>query len=84
MMSLTLYTKDYCPYCVLAKNLLTSISATYTEVDVTHNQELLMEIAAKSRMRTVPQIFLGDECLGGYTDIAALHSEGKLVTKLGL
>jgi glutaredoxin 3 len=56
-MSLILYTKDYCPYCVLAKNLLTSIGATYEEVDVTINQELLMQIVAKSRMRTVPQIF---------------------------
>jgi glutaredoxin 3 len=57
-MSLILYTKDYCPYCVLAKNLLNSIGATYEEVDVTDNQELLMEIAAKSRIRTVPQIFV--------------------------
>ena len=81
---LTIYTKDYCPYCVQAKNLLSSLGATYEEIDVTHNQELLREIAQKSRMRTVPQIFLDDECLGGYTDIAALHSEGKLRTKLGL
>lgn len=55
---ITLYTKDYCPYCVKAKNLLTSIGAAYEEVDITDNQELLMEIVAKSRMRTVPQIFL--------------------------
>lgn len=83
-MSLTLYTKDYCPYCVMAKNLLTSIGATYEEVDVTNNQEVLMDIVKKSGMRTVPQIFFRDECLGGYSDIASLHSEGKLVTKLGL
>jgi glutaredoxin 3 len=81
---LTLYTKDYCPYCVQAKNLLTSIGATYKEVDVTHDQDTLMKIVEKSHMRTVPQIFLGDECLGGYSDIAALHSEGKLIAKLGL
>ena len=81
---LTLYTKDYCPYCVMAKNLLTSIGATYTEVDVTNNQEVLMDIVKKSGMRTVPQIFFGEECLGGYTDIASLHADGKLVSKLGL
>ncbi|MFZ2256427.1 MAG: glutaredoxin domain-containing protein [Patescibacteria group bacterium] len=81
---LTLYTKDYCPYCVMAKNLLTSIGATYAEVDVTNNQDVLMEIVRKSGMRTVPQIFLGEECLGGYTDIAGLHADGKLVAKLGL
>jgi glutaredoxin len=43
-----------------------------------------MEIVAKSRMRTVPQIFIGDECLGWYTDIAALHADGKLREKIGL
>jgi glutaredoxin 3 len=81
---LTIYTKDYCPYCTQAKNLLSSLGASYQEIDVTNNQELLREIAQKSRMRTVPQIFLGDECLGGYMDIAALHHEGKLREKLGL
>lgn len=81
---LTIYTKDYCPYCVQAKNLLTSIGATYEEIDVTNDQETLMKIMEKSHMRTVPQIFLGDECLGGYSDIAALHKEGNLLPKLGL
>lgn len=81
---ITLYTKDYCPYCIMAKNLLTSLGAQYEEIDVTHNQDLLMEIAKKSRMRTVPQIFLDDESLGGYSDIAALHAEGKLTEKLGI
>lgn len=81
---LTIYTKDYCPYCVQAKNLLTSIGATYEEVDVTHDQDTLMEIARKSHMRTVPQIFLWEECLGGYSDIASLHAEGKLISKLGI
>lgn len=58
MKTITLYSKDNCPYCVLAKNLLTSLGAEYEEVDVTDNHELLMEIVAKSRLRTVPQIFV--------------------------
>lgn len=81
---LTIYTKDYCPYCIMAKNLLSSIGATYEEVDVTHDQDILMNIVKKSWMRTVPQIFFREECLGGYTDIAGLHADGKLVAKLGL
>ncbi|MBC7498737.1 glutaredoxin 3 [Candidatus Gracilibacteria bacterium] len=84
MKKITIYSKDNCPYCILAKNLLTSLGAIYEAVDVTNNHELLMEIVAKSRMRTLPQIFLGDECLGGYTDIAALHDRGELVEKIGL
>ena len=61
---LTIYTKDYCPYCIQAKNLLTSLGAVYEEIDVTDNQDILIEIVKKSGMRTVPQIFLDDECLG--------------------
>lgn len=45
---LTLYTKDYCPYCVKAKNLLDSLGSPYEEIDVTHNQDTLMEIVKKS------------------------------------
>ena len=81
---LTLYTKDYCPYCIKAKNLLTSIGATFEEIDITHDPEKFIEIYAKSHMRTVPQIFLGDECLGGYDSINAMHEKGELVGKLGL
>lgn len=81
-MSVTIYTKDYCPYCVKVKSLLTSIGASFEEIDVTHNADLFMEIYQKSHMRTVPQIFSGDECLGGFSDIEALHQEGKLLEKL--
>jgi len=72
---LTIYTKDYCPYCVKAKALLTSIGATYKEVDVTATPDVIMELAKKSGMRTVPQIFLDDECLGGFDNINAMNND---------
>lgn len=75
---ITIYTKDYCPYCVKAKSLLSSIWATYEEVDITHDSDAFMKIYEKSHMRTVPQIFVGDLCLGGYDDIQNLHDAGKL------
>lgn len=81
---LTIYTKDYCPYCVKAKTLLSSLSATFEEVDITNTPDTIIELVKKSGMRTVPQIFLGDECLGGYDSIAKLHEEGKLLEKIGL
>jgi glutaredoxin 3 len=84
MQKITLYTKDHCPYCVLAKNLLTSIGASYEEVDITKTPGIIVELVKKSGMRTLPQIFFGDECLGGYTDIAALHADDKLSNKLVL
>lgn len=60
---ITIYTKDYCPYCVKAKNLLSSLGATYEEVDITATPEIIMDLAKKSGMRTVPQIFVNDVCL---------------------
>lgn len=55
---ITLYTKDYCPYCVKAKNLLTSLGIVYEEIDTTATPEVIRELAKKSGMRTLPQIFL--------------------------
>lgn len=81
---LTIYTKDYCPYCIKAKNLLDSLGATYEEIDITSTPEIIIDLAKKSGMRTVPQIFLGDECLGGFDNIHAMNQEGKLREKLGL
>jgi glutaredoxin len=54
---ITVYTKDYCPYCVKAKSLLSSLGAEFTEVDVTNDPDMFMKIYEKSHMRTVPQIF---------------------------
>jgi glutaredoxin 3 len=55
---LTLYTKSYCPYCVLAKDLLTSLGAEIEEIDITDSPETIVELVKKSGMRTVPQIYI--------------------------
>ena len=80
---LTIYTKEYCPYCIKAKTLLSSIGATFEEIDVTHDPDTLFKIYEKSHMRTVPQIFVWDTCLGWYDAIAALQEKGELIEKLG-
>jgi glutaredoxin 3 len=81
---LTIYTKDYCPYCIKAKNLLDSIGATYEEIDITSTPDIIIGLAKKSGMRTVPQIYLWDECLGWYDNINTLHQKGELIEKLWL
>lgn len=81
---ITVYTFTVCPYCIQAKQLLTSIGAQYTEVDITGDDEKMQELTKRSGMRTVPQIYVDDECLGGYSDIAGLHEKWELVGKLGL
>lgn len=75
----TIYTKNYCPYCAKAKTLLNSLNIPFQEIDVTDTPKKIEEISEKSGFLTVPQIFVGEKCLGGYSDIAKLNTEGKLI-----
>jgi glutaredoxin 3 len=80
---ITIYTKDYCPYCVKAKLLLNSLGKEFQEIDITNTPNVMMELVQKSGMRTVPQIYVDDKCLGGYSDIQALHDKSELLPILG-
>ncbi len=72
------YTKQNCPYCVRAKHLLGKKGVTYEEISVEGRDELRVWLAETTGQRTVPQIFVGDRSLGGYTDLAALDADGRL------
>lgn len=80
MAPITIYSKDYCPYCVKAKTLLKRKGREdFTEIDITHDEKLQQEMLAKSGgRRTVPQIFIGDTHVGGCDDLYALDAAGKL------
>ena len=77
-----IYTKNYCPYCTKAKALLDSLKIEYKETDITDTPEKMEELSKKSGLMTVPQVFVGDKCLGGYSDIEKLNEEGKLLEVL--
>lgn len=79
MRKVVIYTTDYCPYCVKAKRLLDLKKVSYEEIDVTHNQALRDEMMKKAEgRRTVPQIFIDDQPIGGCDDLHALEASGKL------
>jgi glutaredoxin 3 len=73
-----IYTTTYCGYCVRAKDLLTRKGVKYEELDVTGNDEMRAKLVEMSGQRTVPQIWIGDTHVGGYSDLARLESEGRL------
>jgi glutaredoxin 3 len=73
-----IYTTTYCGYCVRAKDLLTRKGVKYEELDVTGDDEMRSKLVEMSGQRTVPQIWIGDTHVGGYTDLARLESEGRL------
>ncbi|MBB5021788.1 glutaredoxin domain-containing protein [Desulfurispira natronophila] len=79
MQSVTIYTKNSCPFCRKAKALLDSLGVRYEEHEVTFDPALYASIKKRTGMNTVPQVLVGDDCLGGFSEIDALHREGKLL-----
>ena len=78
MPNVTVYSTNYCPYCMRAKDLLKRKGAAYTEVNVENDEEREAMIKRAGGRRTVPQIFIGDQHVGGYDELAALDKAGKL------
>lgn len=77
---ITVYTKDYCPFCHRVLGLFKDLSIPCENIDVTHDEQRFDFAKQKSGMRTVPQVFIGDECIGGCDETFALHKQGKLAT----
>jgi glutaredoxin 3 len=79
MTPVRIYTTRICPYCDAAKALLKTKGATYEEIDVTGDDSKRTELVEMSGgQRTVPQIWVGERHVGGYSDLAALDRAGKL------
>lgn len=77
-MSIKVYTRRSCSYCMAAKQLLRSKGAAFEEIGLDSDPALLQEIMAKAGQRTVPQIWIGSQHVGGFTDMVALDRAGKL------
>jgi len=74
MKQVIVYSKDYCPYCKSAKKILRARGVEYVEIDVQDHPEKLAEMILRSGRRTVPQIFFGDEHIGGHDDLVNYYS----------
>lgn len=73
------YSTSVCPYCVRAKQLLERKGIAYTEINLSNEApEVRVELMEKTRHRTVPQIFINDQFIGGFDDLYKLDREGKL------
>jgi glutaredoxin 3 len=78
MASVTIYTRDFCGYCARAKALLQSKNVNFTEYNATENPQYRQEMIDKSGRNTFPQIFIGEQHVGGCDDLHALDRDGKL------
>lgn len=66
----------HCPYCLMASRLLTSAGVAFEEIDVSGDLDRRRWLAQVSGQRTVPQIFVGERAIGGYSELRALLSGG--------
>ena len=78
MPNIEVYSTPNCPYCVRAKALLQSKNLTFKEIDVSDDMESLRKMMQLSGLRTVPQIFINDQSIGGYDELAQLNTDGDL------
>jgi len=84
MPKVVMYTTNICPYCVRAKALLHKKGVSYEERHIEGNRDYMREMLERSKLRTVPQIFIDDYHVGGYEHLAELNAFGKLDELLGL
>lgn len=78
MAKVTIYTTSLCPYCTMAKRLLTKKGVAFDEIDVGARPALRAEMEERSGRQTVPQIWIGDAHVGGCDDLYALDDAGRL------
>jgi glutaredoxin 3 len=76
------YTTSYCPFCRRAKELLRRRGIAFEEVDVTADVEVRSWLVGTTGRRTVPQIFIGEEAIGGYDELRALDDRGSLAARV--
>ena len=78
MRAVTIYTTHSCVFCLRAKEFLRAKGVPYEEVDVTDDDDARAVLAERANGQlTVPQIFVGEVHVGGYTDLVALDRQGK-------
>lgn len=78
MANVIVYSSAHCPFCVMAKQLLERKGVKFEEIRVDLDPSRREEMMQKSRQRTVPQIFINNKAIGGYTDLVAIDRTKQL------
>ncbi|MDD3306536.1 MAG: glutaredoxin domain-containing protein [Acetobacterium sp.] len=77
-----LYTLPSCPYSELAKTLLDERGLEYNDISIYYNDKMREQLEKETNHHGVPFIFIGDTCIGGYTELKDLDDCGKLTKML--
>jgi glutaredoxin 3 len=78
MKNVELYVWTSCPFCIQARRLLEAKGVSFTEHVLDGKDAELAALRQRTGQRTVPQIFIGEDFVGGYTELAGLERSGQL------
>jgi glutaredoxin 3 len=73
-----MYVAGWCPYCTRARSLLESKGVTFEEIDVEAVPGARAEMRSRTGRSTVPQVFIGENHVGGCEELQALDAAGRL------
>jgi glutaredoxin 3 len=78
-----MYSTAVCPFCVMAERLLRSKGVAEIEkIRIDLDPDARQEMMAKTGRRTVPQVYIGEQHVGGFDDLSALDRRGELTPLL--
>jgi glutaredoxin 3 len=78
MSDVIVYTTEPCSYCARAKGLLKARGVEFSEVNLARDPEGRVELAKQTGMMTFPQVIIGGELVGGFTEVQAAAESGRL------
>jgi glutaredoxin 3 len=78
MTQVTLYTTESCPFCTSAKALLARRGIAYDEINLARDPDGRAALQKRTGMFTFPQIVIGEQPLGGFTELLAADRAGRL------
>jgi glutaredoxin 3 len=73
MNQIEIYSSDNCPWCIRAKSLLRSRGLDFEEIDISSDRVRALEMIERSGRRTVPQIFIDDQPIGGFHELSKMN-----------
>jgi glutaredoxin 3 len=78
MREITVYTTEPCSFCTRVKGLLKARGVQFVEVNLSKDPEGRTELAKRTGMMSFPQVIVGRELLGGFTEVQAAADSGRL------
>ncbi len=76
--NVVMYGTESCGYCAAARMLLKNKGVNFDDILVSNDDEARIELERRSGQRTVPQVFINDEPIGGFDELYALEQDGHL------